>query len=53
MLNEAAVLREAENFLKRELNAEIQVYVEDDMRRYDPKKRAQLAKPFRPGIYIE
>jgi len=53
MLNETTVLKEAENFLKRELNAEIQVYVEDDMQRYDPKKRAQLAKPFKPGIYIE
>ena len=52
-LDEAAVLREAENFLKRELNADIHVYVENDPQRYDPKKRAQLAKPCRPAIYIE
>ncbi|MFQ6068232.1 MAG: leucine--tRNA ligase [Candidatus Bathyarchaeia archaeon] len=53
MLREATVLKEAEIFLKQELNAEIQVYVEDDPQRYDPKKRAQLAKPYRPAIYIE
>jgi hypothetical protein len=47
------VLKEAEKFLKRELNAEIQVYGEDNALRYDPKHRAQLAKPYRPAIYIE
>lgn len=52
-LDEVAVLKEAEGFLRRELSAEIQVYAEDDPKRYDPKKRAQLAKPFRPAIYIE
>jgi len=52
-LNETAVIKEVENFLKRELNAEIQVYIEDDPQRYDPKRRAQLAKPYRPAIYIE
>jgi len=53
MLDEVAVLKEAEGFLRRELGAEIQVYAEDDPKHYDPKKRAQLAKPFRPAIYIE
>jgi leucyl-tRNA synthetase len=52
-LNERAVLSDAAQFLTRELNAEIQVYVEDDRERYDPKNRAQLAKPFRPAIYLE
>ncbi len=53
MLNEATVLREAEKFLRHELNAEIQIYLEDDKERYDPKNRAQLAMPFRPAIFIE
>jgi leucyl-tRNA synthetase len=53
VLNETVVLKEAEKFLKRELNAEIQVYGEDNALRYDPKHRAQLAKPYRPAIYIE
>jgi leucyl-tRNA synthetase len=52
-LNELGVLSDAAQFLTRELNAEIQVYVEDDGERYDPKNRAQLAKPFRPAIYLE
>lgn len=52
-LDEAAVLAEAENFLKRELSSQIHVFLEDDERRYDPKNRSQLAKPYRPAIYIE
>jgi leucyl-tRNA synthetase len=52
-LDETAVLAEAENFLKRELSSEICVFPEDDERRYDPKNRSQLAKPYRPAIYIE
>lgn len=53
VIDENRVLKEAEAFLKRELNAEIHVYYEEDPNRYDPKKRAQLARPYRPAIYIE
>jgi leucyl-tRNA synthetase len=53
VINENEVLKEAEDFFKRELNAEVYIYSEDDLKRYDPKKRAQLAKPYRPAIYIE
>jgi leucyl-tRNA synthetase len=52
-IDEAEVLKQAEDFLQRELNAEIRAYVEDDPQLYDPKNRAQLAKPYRPAIYIE
>ena len=52
-IEETQALKEAENFFKRELKAEIYVYGEDDTERYDPKSRAQLAKPYRPAIYIE
>lgn len=52
-INESQSLREAEAFFKRELNAEVIVYQEEDSKRYDPKSRAQLAKPYRPAIYIE
>ncbi|MEM3665885.1 MAG: leucine--tRNA ligase [Candidatus Bathyarchaeia archaeon] len=52
-IDENQTLKEAEDFLKRELNAEIQIYNEEDPKRYDPKGRAQLAKPHRPAIYIE
>jgi len=52
-LDESSVLKEASSFFKRELNAEVVVFREEDSERYDPKKRAQLAKPFRPAIYLE
>jgi len=53
ILDEDQTLMEAEVFLKHEINAEMQIYQEEDPARYDPKKRAQLAKPYRPAIYIE
>jgi len=53
VINENQALKEAQAFFKRELNAEVYVYSEDDSKRYDPKKRAQLAKPYRPAIYME
>ena len=52
-INEKALLNEAKRFLEREFKAEILIYGEDDPQRYDPKKRANLAKPYRPAIYIE
>ncbi len=52
-MDESHILKEAEAFFRRELNAEVHIYSEDDPERYDPKSRAQLAKPHRPAIYIE
>jgi leucyl-tRNA synthetase len=52
-VDENKTLKEAENFFKREFNAEICVYNEEDPDRHDPKKRARLARPYRPAIYIE
>ena len=53
IMDENNALKEAETFFKREFNAEICVYNEEDPDCYDPKKRAQLARPYRPAIYIE
>jgi leucyl-tRNA synthetase len=53
LVNETEALEEARNFFKKELNAEIHVYNEEDAEGHDPKQRAQLAKPYRPAIYIE
>jgi leucyl-tRNA synthetase len=53
LVNETEVLEEAKSFFQKELNAEIHVYDEEDPERHDPKQRAQLAKPYRPAIYIE
>jgi leucyl-tRNA synthetase len=52
-LDEKAVLEDSKDFFKREFNAEIHVYREEDSARYDPKIRAQLARPYRPAIYLE
>jgi len=52
-VNEDEALREAEAFLEKETNAEIQIYDEEDAERYDPKARAVLGKPYRPAIFIE
>jgi leucyl-tRNA synthetase len=53
IVEESKTLEEARNFFQKELNAEIQIFNEEDTKRHDPKQRAQLAKPYRPAIYIE
>ncbi len=52
-LEELEILKKARKFLKQELNADVQVFTEDDTQRYDPKGRARLAQPCRPAIYVE
>ncbi|MEM2465823.1 MAG: leucine--tRNA ligase [Candidatus Bathyarchaeia archaeon] len=51
-IDETAILESAKKFLEAELNAEITIQTEGK-EHYDPKKRAKLAKPWRPAIYIE
>jgi len=52
--NEVATIRDAESLLSNEISkAEIVVYSEDDPARYDPKLRANSARPFKPAVYIE
>jgi len=53
IISEKQALYEASSFLKKEIKAEIHVYEEEDTKRYDPKARAALAKPYRPAIFIE
>lgn len=53
VLNEHETLEKAKTFLGEEFKAEIYVFREDDQKRYDPKQRATLAKPYRPAIFIE
>jgi len=52
-IDEYQALKEAEDFFQKEFNAEISVYREDEPKRYDPKKKASLARPYRPAIFIE
>jgi leucyl-tRNA synthetase len=53
IIDENHTLKNAAAFFKRELDAEIHVNSEEDAERYDPKQRAQIAKPYRPAIFIE
>jgi leucyl-tRNA synthetase len=53
LIDENRVLEEAKEFLKSEVNAEITIYKEEGVKRYDPRNRAKIAKPWRPAIYIE
>lgn len=52
-IDEGEALTEAKNFLAKELKTEVMVHSEEDKDTYDPKKRAQLAEPYRPAIFIE
>ncbi len=52
-LREEQMLKEAKEFLEREFKADVYVFNEEARDSYDPKNRAQAAKPYRPAIYIE
>ncbi|HIJ08344.1 TPA: class I tRNA ligase family protein, partial [Candidatus Bathyarchaeota archaeon] len=52
-INENRVFTEALSFLRERFNSEITVFSEEDKEKFDPKKRAQLAIPAQPAIYIE
>jgi hypothetical protein len=53
LIDENHVLKSARAFLERELKTEVHVYDEEDCKSYDPKRKASLAKPHRPAIYLE
>ncbi len=52
-VDELETLIAAESFFQKELDAEINVCSEEAPRRHDPEKKAELARPYRPAIYIE
>jgi hypothetical protein len=52
-INEHKNIKEALDFLRDRFKAEILVYSEDDTKRYDPKRRAVMAMPNQPAIFIE
>jgi leucyl-tRNA synthetase len=51
--NEKEVIEDAKDFLRQKFDAQIAVYDEEDMERYDPKQKAMMSMPYRPAIYIE
>ena len=50
---ELEIYESAKDFLERELKIKVSVYRADQPEIYDPKRKANSAMPFRPGIYIE
>ena len=52
-VDEATLLEKAESFFGRDFNAKIHTYREDNQQLHDPQKKAELARPYRPAIYIE
>lgn len=52
-IDEKGVIEDAKEFLSERFKAQITVYNEDEKEIYDPRKRAPMAMPFRPAIYIE
>jgi len=52
-IDEFIVLKDALKFFEKEFNSKIELYKESDPKKYDPKNRSKLAKPYRPAIYIE
>jgi len=53
VIDEFHEINEARDFFEREFNASVTVYREDDPNKYDPKGKAQQARPLKPAIYIE
>ena len=52
-IEEVEVLKGARKIYSKQFDAEIEVFAEEDPRRYDPKKRSGLAQPYRPAIFVE
>ena len=52
-IDEYAFLSNATKFLSKELNCEVSVFSADEKDLVDPQKKARVAQPMRPAIYIE
>ena len=50
---EKEIYSEAKDFLEKEFKANIFIFPADAKSKYDPKKRSNIAMPYRPAIYIE
>jgi len=52
-IDEKDTLLNAKAFLAKEINAPVEVFVEEEQGIFDPKSRASLSQPLRPAIFIE
>ncbi|MCP8319209.1 MAG: class I tRNA ligase family protein, partial [Candidatus Methylarchaceae archaeon HK01B] len=51
-IDESRALMNGSNFLEKEMDVKVQVYSEEDSKKFDPKARAKFAQPYRAAIYI-
>ena len=52
MLDETGLMKQTAEFFEREFNIKLHVFKEDEMNLFDPHRKAESAKPYRPAIYI-
>jgi leucyl-tRNA synthetase len=52
-IDEGSVLKEAVNLIKAQFSAEVKVINAEEKEIHDPAKKASLAQPYRPSIYVE
>jgi leucyl-tRNA synthetase len=52
-IDEARIMEEAKDFLKREFQATVKVWKSGTKEIDDPKGKSKTAEPYRPAIYIE
>lgn len=53
VMDEAKVLGDGRSLLRKDLDSEIAIYVEDDQSKVDPKNKAKVARPYKPALYME
>jgi leucyl-tRNA synthetase len=53
IIDEITEINYAKTLLEKEFNAEVIVYSEEDRQKYDPRGKAQQARPYKPAIYVE
>lgn len=51
--DEFCMLEENIDFIAGEFGCDVKVYRAEDEERYDPQRKAGVAKPYKPGIFIE
>jgi len=52
-IDELNILKEAQRLYSKQFDADVAVFAQEDVRRHDPKRRSELAQPYRPAIFIE
>jgi leucyl-tRNA synthetase len=52
-IDEREVLEDERMLIRNQFSAQIKIFDSEDRNIYDPSKKASLAQPYRPSIYIE